>query len=151
MALVLRSATPLAAAKRRTLHAGRPAIRVQPRMVMTTAAAEPTSALVNENVQKAQAAAVEAWTWVKTKWDATENSEKPAVVAILAGVTVAQIAIGATIDVVDRIPVFSTLLQLVGLGVTGYYIFRLSADPAERDTIKSSFMDFLDKVTGDAK
>ncbi|GIL49755.1 hypothetical protein Vafri_6053 [Volvox africanus] len=150
MALILRSATPVVAAKR-TLCSGRPAICVQTRKVMTHAAAEPTSTLVNENVQKIQAAAVEAWTWVKTKWEATENSEKPAVIAILAGVTVAQIAIGATIDVVDRIPVFSTLLQLVGLGVTGYYIFRLSTDPAERDTVKSSIMDFLDKVTGDAK
>ncbi|GIL73413.1 hypothetical protein Vretimale_17576 [Volvox reticuliferus] len=151
MALILRrSAVPQAAAKR-TIHAGRPAVRVPTRKVMTHVAAEPTTNPVNENVQKVQAAALEAWTWVKTKWEATEDSEKPAVVAILAGVTVAQIAIGATIDVVDRIPVFSTLLQLVGLGVTGYYIYRLTTDPAERDAVKSTIADFLDKVTGDGK
>lgn len=38
--------------------------------------------------------------------------------AILIGAVVAQIAIGATIDVVDRIPIVNKVLQLVGIAVS---------------------------------
>ena len=41
------------------------------------------------------------------KWESTDDSEKPAAIAIIVGVIVAQIAIGATIDAVDKIPIVS--------------------------------------------
>ena len=52
----------------------------------------------------------------QTKWEQTSDAEKPAVIGILLGVIVAQVAIGATIDVVDRIPIVNKLLQLVSDG-----------------------------------
>ncbi|EFJ43139.1 hypothetical protein VOLCADRAFT_106934 [Volvox carteri f. nagariensis] len=153
MAITVRNATALAVAHRRTVRsvAVRPAARSATRKMVIRASAEPASTPVNENLQKVQTAATEAWTWMKTRWEATEDSEKPAVVAIVIGVVIAQIAIGATIDVVDRIPVVSTILKLLGLGVTGYYIFKLTTDPVERDAVKSSVTGFLEKVTGDDK
>ncbi|GLC45820.1 hypothetical protein PLESTB_001152000 [Pleodorina starrii] len=152
MALTLRCHAPLSVAKRTVRRAGRPAVHVLTRKQVVRASAEPTSeptsAAANESLQKVRATATEAWTWLKTKWEATEDSEKPAVVVILVGVIVAQIAIGATIDVVDRIPVVSTLLQLVGLVVTSLFIFKISTDPQERETVKTSMVGFLEKVTG---
>ncbi|GFR49536.1 hypothetical protein Agub_g11579, partial [Astrephomene gubernaculifera] len=100
MALALRRAAPMAMTKRNaSLRAAcRPALRTAPRKIVVRASTEPTAStndavntVANESLAKAQAAATEAWTWLKTKWEATEDSEKPAVVAILIGVIVAQI------------------------------------------------------------
>ncbi|KAG2484049.1 hypothetical protein HYH03_017139 [Edaphochlamys debaryana] len=97
---------------------------------------------------KLQSSANEAVAWVKARWEATSDSEKPAAIAIIIGVIVAQIAIGATIDVVDRIPVVSDLLELLGLAVTLYWTYRLTTDEDERDNVKTTVSGFLDKVTG---
>ncbi|KXZ53445.1 TEF13 protein [Gonium pectorale] len=114
--------------------------------VRASAEPTPTPAPTNETVEKLQTAANEAWTWVKTKWETTEDTEKPAVIAIVFGVIVAQIA---TIDVVDRIPIVNKLLQLVGLVVTATFVYKISVDPEERETVKTSVSGFLGKVTGD--
>jgi hypothetical protein len=39
-------------------------------------------------------------------WESTADAEKPAIIAILSVVVVAQIAIGATMGVVDKLPFF---------------------------------------------
>jgi hypothetical protein len=41
---------------------------------------------------------------VQEKWDKTSDAEKPAAIAIILAVVVGQIAIGATMDAIDRIP-----------------------------------------------
>jgi hypothetical protein len=43
-----------------------------------------------------------------------------------------QIAIGASIDAVDRIPFISSFLEFVGLAVVGVYGYRYFTDPDER-------------------
>ncbi|PNW76342.1 hypothetical protein CHLRE_12g550702v5 [Chlamydomonas reinhardtii] len=131
--------------------ASRQVLRAPARKLVIRASAEPSTPASNEALEKIQSTANEAWTWVKDKWATTEDSEKPAVVGIIAGVIVAQIAIGATIDVVDRIPIVNKLLQLVGLAVTAVFIYKITTDPEERTTVKSSITGFLKEVTGDDK
>ncbi|KAG2484435.1 hypothetical protein HYH03_016745 [Edaphochlamys debaryana] len=98
---------------------------------------------------KLQAQFEDALKWVQGKWEGTEDQEKPAAIAIILGVVVAQIAIGATIDAVDRIPVVNKLLQLVGVAVTGLFAYRYFTDPAERESVKKSVDAFTKSVTGD--
>ncbi|PNH09568.1 hypothetical protein TSOC_003827 [Tetrabaena socialis] len=133
----------------------RPALRAPARKMTVRASAEPaepvTSGPMDASIAKAKAVAEETLTWIQAKWEATEASEKPAVVAILAGVVLAQVAVGATIDAVDRIPLLNTLLELVGLAATAAFIFKLSTDPAERDEVKGAVTGFLSKITGDQK
>ncbi|KAG2438433.1 hypothetical protein HYH02_010888 [Chlamydomonas schloesseri] len=152
MALALKSSVALP--KRAGVRAAaRPVLRAPARKLVIRASAEPSPSsspdTANEALEKIQASANEAWTWVKDKWSTTEDSEKPAVVGIVMGVIVAQIAIGATIDVVDRIPIVNKLLQLVGLAVTAVFIYKITVDPEERTTVKSSITGFLKEVTGD--
>ncbi|GIL46094.1 hypothetical protein Vafri_3154 [Volvox africanus] len=103
----------------------------------------------DEALQKLQAQASDALKFVQGKWDSTDNSEKPAAVAIILGVVVAQIAIGATIDAVDRIPVVNKGLQLIGVAVTALFFYRYFTDPAERESVKKSADAFIKSVTGE--
>lgn len=127
-------------------------------MVVRSAEKEPSSSsasttsasgTTDESVAKLQASATEALEALKTKWDATENSEKPAAIAIIVGVIVAQIAVGATIDAVDKIPIINKGLQLIGVAVTTLFFYRYFTDPAERDSVKKSVDAFVKSVTGD--
>ncbi len=43
-----------------------------------------------------------------------------------------QIAVGATIDAVDKIPIINKGLQLIGVAVTTLFFYRYFTDPAER-------------------
>ncbi|GIL71484.1 hypothetical protein Vretimale_2654 [Volvox reticuliferus] len=103
----------------------------------------------DEAMQKLQAQASDALKFVQGKWDSTDNSEKPAAIAIILGVVVAQIAIGATIDAVDRIPVVNKGLQLIGVAVTALFFYRYFTDPAERESVKKSVDAFVKSVTGE--
>ncbi len=42
----------------------------------------------------------------------------------MLGVVVAQIAIGATIDAVDKLPIINKGLQLIGVVVSGLFAYR---------------------------
>lgn len=86
--------------------------------------------------------------WIKRRWEQTDDSEKPAAVAIIIGAVVAQIAIGATVDAVDRLPFIQQFLEFVGLAVVGVYGWRYVTDPAERDNVKKSIDSFVEAVTG---
>lgn len=152
MALSLKSvsckAAPTPRAARQVVLPSRVS-RVQQRNVRVFAENESTPAPADESVQKLQTMATDAVTFVKEKWDATDNSEKPAAVAIIVGAVIAQIAIGATVDAVDKIPIVNRVLQLVGVAVTGLFGYRYFTDPAERELVKKSIDGFLKGVTGD--
>jgi len=93
----------------------------------------------------------QAVNFVKEKWDATEDSEKPAAVAIIIGAVVAQIVIGATVDAVDHLPFIQQFLEFVGLAVTGVYGYRYLTEPSEREAVKKNIDNFIAAVTGDKK
>lgn len=58
----------------------------------------------------------------QAKWDQTD--EKPAVVAIGVGTFVTIWALSGLVDRIDKLPVIGGLLELVGLLVTGWFIYR---------------------------
>ncbi|GFR45666.1 hypothetical protein Agub_g7079, partial [Astrephomene gubernaculifera] len=113
---------------------------IQKRVVRVRAETEgtPSSTSTDETMQKLQAQATEALKFVQEKWENTDNAEKPAAIAIVLGVVVAQIAIGATVDAIDRIPVINKGLQLIGLVVSSLFAYRYATDPAERESVKKS-------------
>eukprot|EP00983_Pelagomonas_calceolata_P105007 1159086-Pelagomonas_calceolata.AAC.2 len=72
------------------------------------------------------------------KWDETSDSEKPAAIAIVIAVIVAQVAIGASVEAVERIPLLSPFLEFVGFAVTSVYAYRYATDPAESEAAVTS-------------
>eukprot|EP00898_Chlorokybus_atmophyticus_P005591 jgi/Chlat1/6032/Chrsp4S09086 len=59
---------------------------------------------------------------LKAKWDATE--EKYAVVALTLSGFVAVWAISGVVGAVDRLPLVSNLLELVGIFYSAYFVYR---------------------------
>ena len=55
-------------------------------------------------------------------WDGVE--EKPAAVAIGVGALVALWATSGLVDAIDRLPIIGGLLEVVGLIVTGWFVYR---------------------------
>ena len=78
--------------------------------------------------------ATEAATKVGSAWESSE--EKPAVVALAASSFVALVALSAVANAVDSVPVFSNLLELVGLGVSGWFAYRNLVFGPDRDALK---------------
>lgn len=69
---------------------------------------------------------------LQTQWENTADNEKPAAVGIIIGVVVAQIAIGATVDAVDKVPIFRETLQFIGLAVSAVFAYKNFSDVSER-------------------
>lgn len=69
---------------------------------------------------------------LQKKWEETSDQEKPAAIALVVGAVVAQIAIGATVDAVDKLPFLSDVFELLGFAVIGVYGWKLATEPAER-------------------
>lgn len=59
---------------------------------------------------------------VQAKWDETE--EKPAVIAITSAAFVGVWALSGLVDRIDRLPIVGGLLELVGLVVTSWFVYR---------------------------
>ena len=59
---------------------------------------------------------------MQVKWDKTE--EKPAVIAITTAAFVGVWALSGLVDRIDRLPVIGGLLELVGLVVTSWFVYR---------------------------
>ncbi|KAF5827728.1 hypothetical protein DUNSADRAFT_161 [Dunaliella salina] len=85
------------------------------------------------------------------KWDETPNSEKPAAIAIIIASVVAQVAIGASVDAVNKIPLLNLFLETIGFAVTSVYAYRYATDPAEREGVQASIDSFTKAVTGGKK
>lgn len=59
---------------------------------------------------------------LQVKWDKTD--EKPAVVAITTAAFVGVWALSGVVDRIDKLPVIGGLLELVGLVVTSWFVYR---------------------------
>ncbi|GFH14410.1 CAAD domains of cyanobacterial aminoacyl-tRNA synthetase-domain-containing protein [Haematococcus lacustris] len=86
---------------------------------------------------------------LQAKWEETADAEKPAAVAIIIGSVIAQIAIGATVDAVHKLPLISNFLEFVGLVVVAVYGYRYFTEPSERDNVRTSINNFWGAVKGD--
>eukprot|EP00798_Chlamydomonas_sp_ICE-L_P028746 gene28746-31925_t len=66
------------------------------------------------------------------EWEATPEEEKPAAIGIISFAVLAQIAIKATIDSVDKIPIVAPALEFLGIIITGGYAYKYITEPEER-------------------
>jgi len=81
---------------------------------------------------------------VKQKWEETE--EKPAVVAISIASFIAIWAASGVVDAVDKLPLVGGLLEVIGLGVSGWFAYRYLFNAADREELKDNIDNFFKKV-----
>ena len=60
--------------------------------------------------------------YLQNWWDDVE--EKPAAIAIAVAAIVALWALSGLVDAIDRLPIIGGLLEVVGLIVTGWFVYR---------------------------
>ncbi|KAL3160498.1 hypothetical protein ABBQ32_010808 [Trebouxia sp. C0010 RCD-2024] len=83
---------------------------------------------------------------LKAKWD--ETDEKPAVIAITSAAFVGVWALSGLVDRIDKLPIVGGLLELVGLVVTSWFVYRYLIFGPDREELKQNLDKFLSKVTG---
>ena len=88
--------------------------------------------------------AAETASKVSSAWDASD--EKPAVVALGASALVVLVALSAVANAVDSVPVFSNLLELVGLGASGWFAYRNLVFGPDRDALKAKIEAWWSKI-----
>lgn len=59
---------------------------------------------------------------MQVKWDKTD--EKPAVIAITSAAFIGVWALSGLVDRIDKLPIVGGLLELVGLVVTSWFVYR---------------------------
>eukprot|EP00951_Prasinocladus_malaysianus_P023275 scaffold197249_cov36-Prasinocladus_malaysianus.AAC.1 len=83
---------------------------------------------------------------LKAAWEATE--EKPAAIALAVAGFVAVWASAGVVSAVDHLPVVGDLFELIGLVVTGWFIYRYLLFGPDRAELKDNIDSFLSKVAG---
>eukprot|EP00208_Stichococcus_sp_RCC1054_P006526 CAMPEP_0206148728 /NCGR_PEP_ID=MMETSP1473-20131121/37406_1 /ASSEMBLY_ACC=CAM_ASM_001109 /TAXON_ID=1461547 /ORGANISM="Stichococcus sp, Strain RCC1054" /LENGTH=166 /DNA_ID=CAMNT_0053546151 /DNA_START=81 /DNA_END=581 /DNA_ORIENTATION=+ len=79
-----------------------------------------------------------------TKWE--ENDEKPTTVILALSAFVALWAASGLLDSVNRLPLAGGFFEVVGLGVTGWFVYRWGATAEDRNELKREIDSFLNKV-----
>jgi len=144
MALAVKSNTRLVLGRARAPLAApvRPAVRPCLRG-SRPAAYKPESEDVSETVKES---ITNAGAFIKTKWDQTED--KPAAVIVTLGAILVLSALSGVVNAIDRIPVVSDLIELVGVGVTGWFVYRYLVFGPDREELVQNIQTFLKKVYG---
>lgn len=88
--------------------------------------------------------AAETASKVSSAWESSD--EKPAVVALSLSALVALVAVAAVADAVDSVPLVSNLLELVGLGATGWFAYRNLVFGPDRDALKAKVEAWWSKI-----
>lgn len=83
---------------------------------------------------------------LKAAWDKTED--KPAVIVLGTAAFVALLAAGSIADAVDRVPIISGLMRLVGLIVTGWFTYRYLAFKPDREELLRNIDSYIAKILG---
>lgn len=147
MALVARSNTLVAARAARPGAVLRPTVVPARRVALLPAKAYKDGPIGTEDVNKKLQEAVEnTTTFLQTKWEETED--KPAAVAVTAGAVLLLITASSVVDAVDKIPVVNDLIKLIGVGVTGWFIWRYLVFGPDREELVVNIKAFLKKVYG---
>lgn len=81
---------------------------------------------------------------LQVQWE--RNDEKPTTIALIVAAFVTVWAAGGLIDAVDRLPVIGGVFELVGLGVTGWFVYRYLGTGEDRKELRREFDSFLHKV-----
>jgi len=81
-------------------------------------------------------------------WDAT-GDEKPAVIAIAVVGFTALYTTYATLGAMESVPFVGATLKIIGLYVTGWFIYRMIAFETERDELMTSVNTLTKKIKGE--
>jgi len=75
--------------------------------------------------------------------------QKPLVnVGLVVGALIAIYLTASIVDAINDIPLLSPLFELVGIGYSGWFIFRYLLTADARKELQNKVSDFSDKVTG---
>eukprot|EP00877_Chromochloris_zofingiensis_P013220 jgi/Chrzof1/8151/UNPLg00198.t1 len=103
------------------------------------AASDEASEKLNEAVNNISAS-------IKENWEKTED--KPAAVLITLSAVLALITLNGVVDAVDKIPIVSGVIELVGIVVTGAFTYRYLVFGPDREELVNNIKSFLKKVYG---
>ncbi|KAL4428240.1 hypothetical protein ABPG75_002329 [Micractinium tetrahymenae] len=81
------------------------------------------------------AAATDLLATAQTKWEESDN--KPAIVATGIAALFALYITNGIVSTIDRLPVFHTLFELLGVGVTAWFVYKWFFVAGEREAITS--------------
>eukprot|EP01023_Acetabularia_acetabulum_P058797 TRINITY_DN6994_c0_g2_i3.p1 TRINITY_DN6994_c0_g2~~TRINITY_DN6994_c0_g2_i3.p1 ORF type:complete len:282 (-),score=38.98 TRINITY_DN6994_c0_g2_i3:101-946(-) len=112
------------------------------RFIVPKASSSEEGLSTEELQQKASAVVSE----LKGKWETVE--EKPAAIGLAVSGFIALLALNGVVGAIDKIPVINQLMELVGVGVTGWFTYRYLIVKSKRDELIGLATDFVDKVTG---
>jgi len=145
MALLARSNVVVAGATRPSLARVPTAVAPLRRVAVRPAAYKGDVDTEDVN-KKLQEALGNTTNFLQTKWEETED--KPAAIAVTAGAFLVLIAASSVVDAIDKIPIVSDLIELVGIGVTGWFVWRFLLFGPDREELISNIKTFVKKVYG---
>eukprot|EP01025_Chloroclados_australasicus_P049023 TRINITY_DN556_c0_g1_i1.p1 TRINITY_DN556_c0_g1~~TRINITY_DN556_c0_g1_i1.p1 ORF type:complete len:141 (-),score=12.43 TRINITY_DN556_c0_g1_i1:310-732(-) len=83
---------------------------------------------------------------LKGKWDTVE--EKPAAVGLTVAAVIGLLTLNGVVGAIDKIPVISNLMELVGVAVTSWFVYKYLLFKPNREELKGAVNDFTSKVVG---
>jgi len=145
MALAVRQTARVTVGRARAPLAAplRPAVRPCIRGSRPAAYKKPEPEEITETVKDT---ITNAGAFIKGKWEQTED--KPAAVIVTLGAILVLSALSGVVNAIDRIPVVSDLIELVGVGVTGWFTYRYLVFGPDREELVQNIQTFLKKVYG---
>ncbi|KAG6557961.1 hypothetical protein Mapa_000140 [Marchantia paleacea] len=134
---VLFKRTVFGAALRSSNASRRGSLRLQPLVVMATSSYETTdpSKQLDDIVGD-----------LKAKWDAIEN--KSAIAVCRGGALVALWLSSTIVVAINSIPLLPKLMELIGLGYTGWFVYRYLLFKSSRKELVKDIEELKGKITG---
>lgn len=83
---------------------------------------------------------------LKEKWDKIEN--KPAVALYAGGAVTLVWLSSAVVGAISAVPLLPKLLELVGVGYTGWFVYRYLLFKSSRKELASEIEELKNKITG---
>ncbi|KZV38027.1 protein CURVATURE THYLAKOID 1A, chloroplastic [Dorcoceras hygrometricum] len=90
--------------------------------------------------------ASELFTDLKEKWDGIEN--KPTVLLYGGGAIVAVWLASIVVSAVNSVPLLPKIMELVGLGYTGWFVYRYLLFKTSRKELETDIEEFKKKISG---
>ncbi|OWM75581.1 protein CURVATURE THYLAKOID 1A, chloroplastic-like [Punica granatum] len=118
------------------LTLSRDSTQLQPTMIKASSSEETSSTLEVEEV----------FTDLKEQWDAIED--KSSLLVYGTGAVVAVWLSSVFVDAINSVPLVPTLMELVGLGFTGWFIYRYLLFKSTRKELASEIEALKSKITG---
>eukprot|EP00270_Netrium_digitus_P018590 TRINITY_DN708_c0_g1_i1.p1 TRINITY_DN708_c0_g1~~TRINITY_DN708_c0_g1_i1.p1 ORF type:complete len:165 (-),score=29.86 TRINITY_DN708_c0_g1_i1:128-622(-) len=129
-----------------------PSLAIRKRLVSTNklqlgVARKRSLVVVNaETQQDPSQKAQEIFDTLKTKWDAVEN--KSQVVIYAGGAVVVLWFSSALVSSINSVPLLPKILELVGLGYSGWFVYRYLLLKERREELKGEIEELKKKITG---